>query len=104
MSEQTDHQIEALKDLVRSEGWRLFMAHMEQSWGHAACETALRDSRQKCAPEEWPFESSRILDTFAGMRASVKWPEEQIKTLQSSKASRLVPDRFALLRRGPQPA
>lgn len=94
-------QLEALRDLVRSEGWRLFTRHMERSWGAAACEQALRESRAKCDPSEWPFESARILDTFAGMRSSFKWPEEQIKSLTAGQHAKTLTERFTGLRRAP---
>lgn len=97
---------EALKAMVQSEGWHIFMAHMNAAWGPAACEAALREAKKLSPPDEWPFESTRILDSFAGMRASVRWPDERIRQLgeATKAASAKLVDTFAKLRRGPQTA
>ena len=95
-----DAEREALKAMVQSEGWRIFMAHIDDRWGAAACEAALRDSVKSVTPEEWPFESRRILDAFAGMRADVRWPEARIRTLGDAKKPGPL-DRFAGLHRRP---
>jgi hypothetical protein len=91
----------ALDDMLRSDGWRVFMDHMSAAWGAEAMERALRESRAKVSPEEWPFESARILDTFAGMRANFRWPAERVKALKDPPKPAIV-DRFAGLRRGPR--
>ncbi len=88
----------ALKDLLESDGWAIFMRHMSEVWGHEACERAMREARKVCAPEEWPFESTRILDSFAGMRANVKWPEERVRELSDPVKAKT--DVFAKFRRG----
>lgn len=96
----------ALEEMLKSEGWAIFMAHMDVAWGAEACEDALRGARIKVkngelAPEEWPFEATRILDAFAGMRANVRWPKERIAALKGAErtAARTLPDPFAPLRR-----
>lgn len=98
MSDRTpEAERTALEDMVKSEGWEIYLEHIAKAWGPEACERALRDSRKTVTPEEWPFESARILDTFAGMRADLKWPEARIRALKSPPKARLNP--FADLRR-----
>lgn len=89
-----------LEAMIQSPGWRLYLDHMDERWGPAALEAVLRAERKAVTPEEWPFASSRILDTFAGMRANVRWPEERIRQLKEAQSRGKV-DRFAGLRRRP---
>jgi hypothetical protein len=92
----------ALTDMLESDGWAIYMRHMAVAWGSEAEGQALRESRKKVSPEEWPFESARILDTFDGMRANFEWPKERVRTLAEAPKGRAVVDVFAGLRRGPK--
>lgn len=99
-----DAERTALEDLLRSDGWAIYMAHITEAWGPEACEAALRESKKSAAPEEWPFESTRILDTFAGMRATVRWPEERLRMLNGAPkvATGPMSAAFQQFRRGPR--
>jgi hypothetical protein len=97
-----DAERAALEDLLKSDGWAIYLAHVDRAWGHEACERALRDARKSVTLEEWPFESARILDTFAAMRANLRWPVERVRQIADGEAARkssLLPDPFAKLRR-----
>ena len=94
----------ALEDLLSSDGWAIYMEHVALAWGPAACEEALRTAKQAADPQEWPFEATRILDTFAATRADLRWPEERVRALKSGEraAKRTMVDRFSDLRRKPR--
>jgi hypothetical protein len=95
---------QALEELVQSDGWHILMAHMDEAWGPEACEAALRDAKKNATPEEWPFETTRILDAFAAMRANVRWPQERIRALKDGAPARVlkarIMDPFQKFRRG----
>lgn len=92
---------QALKDLLESDGWAIYVRRGSSAWGPEACEQALREARKNADPAEWPFESMRILDTFAAMRAELSWPAERLRSLVSGEAvlRTKAADRFATLRR-----
>lgn len=105
IDQSPDSERQALEDLLRSDGWAVYVAHIAQAWGPGACEAALREARKIAAPEDWPFESSRILDTFAGMRANLRWPEERVRTLKGAPKKQPVEaamERFQQFRRAPR--
>jgi hypothetical protein len=85
-----DAERQALEDLLMSDGWRVYKEHVAIAWGPAACEQALRDAKQNSDPAEWPFESVRILDSFAGMRAELTWPEKRHEALKAAKPAATV--------------
>lgn len=94
----------ALEDMLASEGWGIYMEHVAKAWGAVACEDAMRKARGSVSPEEWPFESSRILDTFAGIRADLRWPEERVRALKQApkkSADDGIASAFGRFRRGP---
>lgn len=94
-------ELTALQDLLSSEGWAIYMAHLAVTWGPAAMEDALRAAKAAATAEEWPHESTRILDAFAAMRANVRWPEARVRSLQAGEKTLAgkVADRFSALRR-----
>lgn len=96
-----DAERQALKELLESDGWAIYAQRGEEAWGSAACERALRESRKTTDPADWPFESTRILDTFEAMRAELRWPAERIRMIESGEKTlkQTVVDRFAHLRR-----
>jgi hypothetical protein len=91
----------ALADMLESDGWAIFMRHMSLAWGPEAFEQAIRDAKGNVSPEEWPFESVRIMDTFAGMRSNFEWPKERVRALSEAPKGRAALDVFAPFRRGP---
>lgn len=97
-----EHERAALTDMLESDGWAIYMRHMAIAWGPEAEGQALRAQRKTVTPEEWPFESARILDTFDGMRANFEWPKERVRALGEAPKGRTVADTFAAFRRGPK--
>lgn len=103
MSDLTpDVERAALTDMLESDGWAIYMRHMAVVWGPEAEGRAMRESHKNVSPEEWPFESARILATFDGMRANFEWPKERVRALAEAPKGRAKVDVFAALRRGPQ--
>lgn len=100
-----DGERSALEEMLSSEGWGIYMEHVAKAWGAEACEEAMRKARGSVSPEEWPFESSRILDTFAGIRADLRWPEERVRVLKHApkkSADEMIGAAFRQFRRGPE--
>jgi hypothetical protein len=97
-----DAQLDALTEMVQSVGWQVYMQHVEAAWGPVAMEAALRAAKQNSTPEEWPFDSTRILDTFEAMRADLRWPEAQIEVLRKAVKRGDATGVFDKWRRGPR--
>jgi hypothetical protein len=88
----------ALEELLASDGWAIHEAHITKAWGAEACENALREAKQSADPADWPFESARILDTFAAVRANLTWPKEQVRRLKDGTHRQAI-DPFRHFRR-----
>ena len=93
-----DAQLAALKDLVESDGWKLYLAHVAEAWGPEAFERALDQALDGADPADETAVTRRMRDTFKGVRADVTWPETTIAVLSKPKAS-VVDDVFARFRR-----
>lgn len=89
---------DALEAMVKSDGWRIYMEHVSRAWGPEACETQLRAARENVDPDVLPFEINRILDTFDGLRADLRWPEARVRALRGERPAGKV-DPFAWARR-----
>lgn len=100
-------ELQALKDLVASDGWQVVQAHVEQAWGDRACLDKIDEALAKgTAIEDELAVTKRIRDTFRGVRAEAAWVRRRITELEAIvKAQRGRPavfDRFAGLRRTPR--
>lgn len=94
----------ALEDMLRSDGWVVFQRHMAARWGAEEYERTVDAALEaKHDPVDEIAITRRIRDTFKGVRASMKWPEERVKALKDAPKETLT-DRFAGLRRGPRRA
>lgn len=100
-------ELQALKDLVESDGWKVLQAHVAQAWGDAAC---LQQIDATLAKDHDPGDeiaiTRRIRDTFKGVRAEASWVRSRITELEGivkdKKEARSFVDRFAGLRRVPR--
>jgi DNA-binding transcriptional regulator GbsR (MarR family) len=103
-STTTVDERQALEDMVQSHGWAIFQAHVAKVWGPEAFESAVARALAECPPDEERALTSRIHDTFKGVRATLKWPEEQLKALKAGadRQKAVAADPFALFRRGPK--
>jgi hypothetical protein len=96
-----DAERTALEDMLRSEGWAIFTAHMGIAWGPEAYERAIDGELEKNRdPMDEIAITRRIRDTYKGVRASLLWPTERVKALKDTKSGRS--DGFAGFRRGPR--
>jgi hypothetical protein len=84
MTQRTpDATRQALEDMLRSDGWEVFESHMAIAWGAEAFERSVDQELEKNGdPMNEVAVTRRIRDTFKGVRASLKWPEEQIRKLK----------------------
>lgn len=92
----------ALEDLLQSEGWAIFTAHMGAAWGPEAYERQIDAALDGAPTDDEPAITRRIRDTFKGVRASLKWPEERVRTLKDAKAQE--PQGFERFMRRPKRA
>lgn len=94
----------ALEDMLQSEGWAIFTAHMDKAWGADAFEHHIdTELKKEGDPMNEIAITRRIRDTFKGVRASLKWPKDRIDVLKQAPGHTLM-DQFAHLRRGPKRA
>ncbi len=78
-----DSEVGALRDLIQSEGWRLFRAKLAEEWGPAGYGRQLQAALAKIPPgPDQPYELSHTVQlvtaTAAAVNQLVKWPEEQL--------------------------
>lgn len=99
--ERAQAERRALEDLLQSDGWKLFAAHMATAWGPEEYERKLdalleaADTRGALSPDEEIALTRRVRDTFKGVRASMRWPEERVRQLvDATKPKEGAFDRF----------
>jgi hypothetical protein len=89
-------KLSALRDLVASEGWKLFTAHAEEQWSDEAFGLAVDQVMSANAPTDVEWEKvRRMRDERKRILGLLRWPYEQIGTLTPSKPA----GAFAALRR-----
>lgn len=95
-------ELEALKDLVASDGWQVLQEHLAQAWGPEAYERAIDGALAKDHdPSDEIAITRRIRDTFKGVRAEAAWVTTRIGELQAAVKRKHAPsvDPFAHVRR-----
>lgn len=93
--------VAALKDLIQSDGWKLFVAQLEHEWGPAGFGREVQRVTAAIPPgQENAYEIAdavkRVQMTAKAVNDLVKWPEEQIRALSDPRVDRRP---FAALRR-----
>lgn len=93
----------ALKEMVQTDGWKLFVAEIEKRHGPAALGNAVMTlTAQIPASADRAYEVAQLVErlqmTCAAVNELLKWPEEQIRMVQEPK----VKGPFASLRRVPR--
>lgn len=83
--------------MLQSEGWQIFMDHVRQAWGPDAFETAIDRVLAETPPDQELAVTSRMRDTFKGVRADLRWPEERVRVLTDGTSKGMDP--FAKFRR-----
>lgn len=96
-------ELQALKDLVQSDGWQVLQAHLEQAWGDSACLDEIDKAIKGVDPIDELAVTKRIRDTFKGVRAEASWVTKRISELEGAikKKPIAIVDRFKGLRRVP---
>lgn len=97
-----DSERQALEDLLRSDGWAIVMEQMQSAWGAEAYERRLDDTLDGAKAEDELAITRRIRDTFKGVRASFKWPEERVRTLKAAPKQPGSGPAYEQFRRGPR--
>ncbi len=89
-------KLAALRDMVGSEGWKLFEAHAHEEWSDEAFGRAVDQVLNLNAPTDLEWEKvRRMRDERKRILALLRWPYEQIGTLTPQKPA----GAFAALRR-----
>lgn len=80
----------ALEDLLKSDGWQVFKAHMDLAWGAEEFERRVDSEldKERADPMQELAVTKRIRDTFKGVRASLKWPDERLRALKDGTATK----------------
>jgi len=76
-----DEEKQALRDLVESDGWRLYLDQIEAETGPRAFQRAIDAALETCTPEQERGMTSRISEAFKRARRLVLWPEERLRAL-----------------------
>jgi hypothetical protein len=98
-AERDQTELEALVDLVGSDGWLRYVAHVEGEWGADAYARKI-DSTIATAKASGASVEQELCELGAAcrhVRLSVKWPEGRIAQLKAGKPKSLNP--FANRRR-----
>lgn len=89
MTDQDVQPLEALRALVSSDGWALFLAAVEAAHGDAACVRQIDTALGTLSPGD----HDAVQDTVQQIRASarsvqriVRWPAEEVKRLTAQQA------------------
>lgn len=88
----------ALRAMLESEGWALFMAQARSEYGNAAIVTQLRHALETTAPANHSVASQTVLAIADAVKKLLAWPEEEAERLKS-RPKKEPADRFAHLRR-----
>lgn len=108
MSEDVDPIVTALRDLLQSEGWRIFKDAADQSWGPRGYGMEMQRALSTIphGPDR-AYELARVAEqvdaTARAVNEIMAWPSEQIRERTQGKVAPLgsVRDRMlATLRRG----
>lgn len=101
-------ELEALKELVASEGWTILQEHVASAWGSEAFERTLEEelTKDRSMSDQLAL-TKRIQDTFKGVRAEARWVALRILQLEAviaeAKKQHATPlDRYAEFRRVPR--
>jgi hypothetical protein len=95
-------EIEALADLIHSDGWTLFLAHIDAEWGPVAyarqIDKAIADGKQARFSQEEIAESvSEIALAARKVQAMSQWPSRRLSELKAK--AREKPGMFAQFKR-----
>lgn len=82
-----DEELQALRELVISDGWRVYLQHMQQAWGSEAFEEKLNSELEGLPIDERGSVTDRMRDTFRGVRAQARWPDFRIKELEGKNVA-----------------
>lgn len=98
MSEQDDvirtEPETALRQMVESEGWALFMEYARGEVGAAAQNRKIREALTSMSPADHSVATQTIIAVADKARELLSWPEEEIARLKS-KPKPAAQDRFA---------
>ncbi len=91
-NEQTDPIVSALKDMLQSEGWRIYREACDHEWGPSGYGRRLQEgiSTVQVGPDR-PYELARIVEqvdaTAKAVNAVLKWPAEEVARRAAPKPS-----------------
>lgn len=89
---------QTLTDMLQSDGWRLFKAHIDQEFGADAYERTIDDALADSPAEDERYRVARIRDTFKAARKAMRWPDERVRELTQSEPAAATPDMYQRFR------
>ena len=95
----TDEQVHALRELLQSNGWKLFLAHVDDACGDKQTNLNIRQAMKSLQPGDEDGERMTTLQILAAQsqaQSLIRWPAERIRTLSTDTK---VKGPFAALRR-----
>lgn len=78
----------ALRFLLESEGWALFVQHVRQTYGQAAQNRLIRKTLEEKPVADHSALVQGILGTGEQIAALMQWPEDEIGRLEAEKAEK----------------
>lgn len=80
-SEDIAHEREVLEDLLRSEGWRVFVRHVANEWKGTGYYTRMNTVLKSPKPEE----AILVHQCSEAIITAVMWPDRRIAELTEAK-------------------
>jgi hypothetical protein len=104
MDEQVDSVDVALKDLIQSEGWRVFKAAVDNEWGPLGYGREMQRALSSIPPgPDRAYELARVAEqveaTAQAVHQIIAWPTEELKRRSAKTAPPRGLDRFRRLAR-----
>lgn len=92
----------ALRQMVDSEGWSLFLAHVRKEWGQAAQNRKIRAAVEGTDAANHSATVQAILGTGEEIVKLFAWPEAEVGAMEQAEKTKPQPaDAFAHHRRLP---
>lgn len=92
---------DALRQLIESDGFRLFLDHVRTQWGAAAINRKTKEALKTLSPSDHSAAIQAIHGTAESIVALFAWPEDEYERLAGAERSKAPVDRFAPHRRTP---
>ena len=82
------HELDALRDLVQSDGWKRYREYIESEWGDSACIRKIDEALRHTPAGDDAIVDQTVLQIRASARQImrvIEWPTERLQILRGQK-------------------